>query len=44
MTVTTKENIEFQALNMFSERGYKGVSVRDIAAAVGIKESSIYKH
>jgi len=40
----TKEKIFDAAVELFAERGYDGVSVRDIAAAVGIKESSIYKH
>jgi AcrR family transcriptional regulator len=40
----TKEKIFDAAIDMFSERGYNGVSIRDIAKAVGIKESSIYAH
>lgn len=32
------------ALALMSERGYAGVSVRDIADAVGIKAASLYKH
>ncbi|MGA9139224.1 MAG: TetR/AcrR family transcriptional regulator [Methanocella sp.] len=40
----TKEKIFDAAIDLFAERGYDGVSIRDIAAAVGIKESSIYKH
>lgn len=40
----TKERIELEALDLFSLNGYAGVSVRDIANRVGIKESSIYKH
>jgi AcrR family transcriptional regulator len=40
----TKERILDAAIDLFAERGYDRVSVRDIAAAVGIKESSIYKH
>nr|WP_306290364.1 TetR/AcrR family transcriptional regulator [Pseudoflavonifractor phocaeensis] len=31
-------------MELFSVRGYEAVSVRDIAGAVGIKESSIYNH
>ncbi|BCJ98784.1 TetR/AcrR family transcriptional regulator [Anaerocolumna chitinilytica] len=42
--MTTKERIEAEALKLFSIHGYSGVSIRDIAGAVGIKESSIYKH
>ncbi len=40
----TKEIILERALELFSRRGYAGVSVRDIAVAVGIRESSLYKH
>lgn len=40
----TKEKILWEALCLFSERGYSAVSVRDIAAAVGIRESSLYNH
>ncbi len=42
--MTTKEKILDTALALFSQRGYNGVSVRDIARAVGIRESSIYNH
>lgn len=40
----TKEKILHMALELFSKSGYDGVSMRDIAAAVNIKGSSIYKH
>jgi AcrR family transcriptional regulator len=33
-----------QALILFGERGFHGVSVRDIAEAAGIRAPSIYKH
>ncbi len=33
-----------EALVLFAERGYHGVSVREIADACGIKASSIYAH
>lgn len=42
--MTTKERIRYEALNLFSEKGFDTVSVRDIASAVGIKESSLYNH
>ena len=42
--MTTKERIVEEALTLFSVKGYKGTSVKDIAGAVGIKDSSIYKH
>lgn len=40
----TKERILEAAIDLFSERGYAEVGIRDIAAAVGIKESSLYNH
>lgn len=42
--MNTKEKIIETALELFSQRGYDGVSVREIAKAVGIRESSIYNH
>lgn len=42
--MTTKERIIEEALTLFSIKGYKGTSVKDIANAVGIKDSSLYKH
>lgn len=42
--MTTKEKIVETALELFSQKGYDGVSVRDIARAVGIRESSLYNH
>ncbi len=41
---STKERILETALRLFSEKGYGAVSVRDIAGAVGIRESSLYYH
>ncbi len=38
----TKERILKTALQMFSEKGYSAVSMRDISGAVGIRTSSIY--
>lgn len=40
----TKQKIFYEAVNLFSKEGYKGVSMRKIAKEVGIKESSIYNH
>lgn len=40
----TKERILHEALALFSERGYDGVSMRQIAAAVGIQAASLYSH
>lgn len=40
----TKTRILDAALDLFSVNGYEGVSVKQIAGAVGIKDSSLYKH
>lgn len=40
----TRELILQEALRLFSDRGYAAVSMRDIAAAVGIRVSSIYHY
>jgi AcrR family transcriptional regulator len=40
----TKEKIFHVSIDLFSKYGYDGVSVRQIAGEVGIKESSIYNH
>ena len=41
---STKDVIEQVALELFSKKGFKAVSIRDICKVVGIKESSIYYH
>lgn len=41
---TTREKILDVSLEMFSQRGYSAVSIRDICKCVGIKESSVYYH
>ncbi|CDG65874.1 TetR family transcriptional regulator [Methanobacterium sp. MB1] len=43
-TKPTKERIFDVALELFSEKGFDAVSVREIARKVGIRESSIYNH
>ncbi|MGN0144893.1 MAG: TetR/AcrR family transcriptional regulator [Clostridium sp.] len=42
--MNTKEKILNSALDLFAENGYHAVTVRDIAAKVGIKASSLYNH
>ena len=42
--MTTREKIIYEALSLFSVNGYDAVTIREIASAVGIKESSIYNH
>lgn len=43
-TMRTRDKIIFESLKLFSSKGYDGVSMREIAAAVGIKGASIYNH
>ena len=40
----TKERILDVAIDLFSQRGYNAVSIRDIARRVDIHESTIYSH
>ena len=40
----TREALLDAALESFSRHGFRGTSVRDLARAVGIQESSVYKH
>lgn len=42
--ISTKEKIFDASIDLFSQRGYNGVSIREIAREVGIRESSIYNH
>ena len=40
----TEEKIFKTAIELFSQKGYNGVSIREITRVVGIKESSLYNH
>src|SRR4051794_1772857 len=40
----TRREILDTALDLFAERGYHGTSVREIATAVGVRESALYHH
>jgi AcrR family transcriptional regulator len=40
----TKQKILDTALNLFSTKGYKATTVRDIAGEIGIKQSALYNH
>lgn len=40
----TKEMIQEAALDLFAQKGFDSASVRDIAAKIGIKDSSLYFH
>ncbi len=42
--ISTRELILRSALRLFADQGYSAVSMRDIAADVGIRASSIYHH
>ncbi|WP_051533956.1 TetR/AcrR family transcriptional regulator [Desulfitibacter alkalitolerans] len=42
--IETQEKIFEAAANLFARDGYDNVSIRKIASAIGIKESSIYNH
>ena len=42
--LTTKDIIFHAAVELFSQKGYHGTSIRDITRKVGIKESSLYNH
>jgi len=40
----TKEKILKTSLKLFAVKGYKATTVRDIAAAMGVKQSALYNH
>ena len=40
----TRDKILKQSLKLFSSKGYKATTVRDIAGAIGIKQSALYNH
>ena len=40
----TKEKILKHALKLFSSKGFKATTVRDIAGSIGIKQSALYNH
>jgi Transcriptional regulator len=42
--MNTKERILYISLELFAQKGFSGVSVRDIARNVGVRESALYKH
>lgn len=43
-TISRKEEIISVASRLFNEKGYKAVSMRDIAKAMDIKAASLYNH
>ncbi len=40
----TKAELLDHARRLFAQRGYEGVSMRDIAGSVGVRQSAIYNH
>ncbi len=44
MKINNQDKIFDVSIDLFSQFGYDGVSIRQIAREVGIKESSIYNH
>ncbi len=40
----TKEKILKTSLKLFASKGYKSTTVRDIAGAMGVKQSALYNH
>lgn len=44
MELNTKDRITEAALRLFSEKGYLGASLSDIAKQVGISKAALYKH
>ena len=44
MAKDTKERILSAALEMFSVNGYAGTNIRELAAALGMGKSSLYRH
>lgn len=44
MAYDTKERIIWEALKLFSEKGYAGTSMSDIALRLGITKAALYKH
>ena len=42
--MNTKELILEEALKQFSQKGYDGTSMSDIAKPIGISKAALYKH
>ncbi|WP_292661904.1 helix-turn-helix domain-containing protein, partial [Nitratifractor sp.] len=42
--ISTRERILAASLKLFSQKGYKATTMRDIAAEVGIRQGGIYNH
>lgn len=44
MAKDTKERILAAALDLFSQNGYAGTNIRELAASLGLVKSGVYKH
>ena len=44
MAKDTKQRILEAALDMFSENGYAGTNIRELAASLNLVKSSMYRH
>lgn len=44
MIISTKDKLKRAALTAFSQKGYEGATMQEIAEAVGINKASIYNH
>ena len=42
--ISTRQKILDCAIDLFATKGYTETTVRELAAAVGVKEASIYNH
>jgi len=41
---STRERILSESLSLFSEKGYRAATMRDIASRVGVRQGAIYNH
>lgn len=44
MQISTREKILKVALNLFSQRGFSGTSMSDIAGELGLSKAALYRH
>lgn len=44
MAKDTRERILAAALDLFSQKGYEGTNIRELAASLGLVKSGLYKH
>lgn len=44
MAKDTRQRILAAALEMFSEKGYEGTNIRELAASLGLVKSAMYRH